>query len=67
MKAKGTISHANKYGDGCGLDDNKGFTLPANIGELGDDIIELSLSDCSLTGPLSTRNERASCFFPSDC
>ena len=29
---------------------NKGFTLPSNIGELGDDITKLDLSDCSLQG-----------------
>ena len=29
---------------------NKGFTLPSNIGELGDDITELDLSHCSLQG-----------------
>ena len=27
-----------------------GFTLPSNIGELGDDITELNLSECSLRG-----------------
>ena len=31
---------------------NKGFTLPTNIGELGDDITELNLSYCSLQGAL---------------
>ena len=31
---------------------NKGFALPSNIGELGDDITELNLSECSLTGAL---------------
>ena len=31
--------------------ENNGFTLPENIGELGDDIAELNLSGCSLTGP----------------
>ena len=40
------------------LDCNMGFTLPSNIGELGDDITELDLSSCSLTGRLSTRSER---------
>ena len=37
---------------GCDVDlsRNTGFTLPANIGELGDDITELDLSGCSLTG-----------------
>ena len=29
-----------------------GFTLPNNIGDLGPDITELSLSNCSLTGAL---------------
>ena len=37
---------------------NMGFTLPSNIGKLGDDITELDLSSCSLTGRLSTRTER---------
>ena len=39
---------------GCRVDlsGNKGFTLPSNIGELGDDITELNLSGCSLTGAL---------------
>ena len=41
-----------------GLNGNKGFTLPSNIGELGDDITKLDLSNCSLTGLLSTRYER---------
>ena len=27
-----------------------GFTLPSNIGELGDDIVELNLRACSLRG-----------------
>ena len=27
-----------------------GFTLPSNIGELGDDIVNLDLSQCSLQG-----------------
>ena len=38
---------------GCDVDlrDNKpGFTLPSNIGELGDDIVNLDLSQCSLQG-----------------
>ena len=46
------------FGFGCGLAGNKGFTLPSNIGELGDDITELNLRKCSLTGSLSTRTER---------
>ena len=29
---------------------NPGFTLPSNIGELGDDIVKLDLSRCSLQG-----------------
>ena len=40
------------------LQANKGFTLPSNIGELGDDITKLNLSKCSLTGPLSICTER---------
>ena len=33
------------------LNDNKlGFTLPSNIGELGDDITTLKLAECSLRG-----------------
>ena len=40
------------------LSGNAGFTLPSNIGELGGDITKLDLSDCSLTGPCSTRSER---------
>ena len=42
MKAKGcrvNLSH-----------NEPGFTLPSNIGELGDDITTLDLSDCSLQG-----------------
>ena len=42
MKAKGAM--INLSGN------TPGFTLPANIGELGDDITELDLSDCSLKG-----------------
>ena len=42
MKAKGCEVY---------LDRNKpGFTLPSNIGELGDDITELDLRECSLRG-----------------
>ena len=48
MKAKSNIGECGFYG-------NKGFALPSNIGELGDDITNLDLSQCSLTGPLSTR------------
>ena len=40
------------------LSRNAGFTLPSNIGELGGDITKLDLSNCSLTGPRSTRSER---------
>ena len=47
MKAKGcTVS----------LRDNEpGFTLPSNIGELGDDITELDLRHCSLHGAFVVR------------
>ena len=41
MKAKGVAVN---------LSGNNGFTLPSNVGELGDDITMLNLSDCSLTG-----------------
>ena len=44
MKAKGCDIY---------LRDNKpGFTLPSNIGELGNDITTLDLSQCSLQGAL---------------
>jgi hypothetical protein len=33
-----------------GLGGNTGFTLPQNMGELGDDITKLDLSSCSLAG-----------------
>merc|ERR1719198_2675338 len=39
---------------GCDVElsgNNPGFTLPSNIGELGDDITTLKLSSCSLRGP----------------
>ena len=49
MKAKGVE---------VSLYENAGFTLPSNIGELGGDITKLNLSNCSLTGPRSTRSER---------
>ena len=49
MKAKGVQVYLSR---------NAGFTLPSNIGELGGDITKLDLSDCSLTGPRSTRSER---------
>ena len=42
MKAKGCdvyLSH-----------NEPGFTLPSNIGELGEDIVKLNLSSCSLRG-----------------
>ena len=42
MKAKG----CNVYLSG----NEPGFTLPSNIGELGNDITELDLYDCSLRG-----------------
>ena len=38
---------------GCKVDisgNKPGFTLPSNIGELGDDITKLDLSGCSLHG-----------------
>ena len=37
---------------GCkvSLHGNTGFTLPSNIGELGDDVTKLDLSDCLLQG-----------------
>ena len=41
MKAKGCSVN---------LRGNKGLTLPSNIGELGDDIAELDLSNFSLQG-----------------
>ena len=47
MKAKGC--DVKLYG-------STGFTLPSNIGELGDDITTLDLYNCSLQGALcSTR------------
>ena len=42
MKAKGCKVYLN--------DNQPGFTLPSNIGELDDDITELDLSRCSLRG-----------------
>ena len=45
MKAKGC---------NVSLGGNKGFTLPCNIGELGDDITKLDLSTCSLQGKFSS-------------
>ena len=41
---------------GCDVflgDNDPGFTLPSNIGELGDEITELNLSNCSLRGASS--------------
>ena len=38
---------------GCSVDlsgNEPGFTLPSNIGELGDDIVNLGLPECSLQG-----------------
>ena len=43
------------------LADNKGFTLPSNIGELGD-ITELDLSKCSLQGPCITSSTQTEFF-----
>ena len=40
-------------GKGCDVNlsfNDPGFTLPSNIGELGDDITTLKLSSCSLRG-----------------
>ena len=50
MKAKGVEVYLSG--------NEPGFTLPPNIGELGDDITVLNLSYCSLTGSLSIRSER---------
>ena len=48
MKVKGIIPHDTS--SSCsGLHGNKGFTLPSNIGKLGD-ITELNLKGCSLQG-----------------
>ena len=44
MKAKGV--HVRLFGNA------PGFTLPTNIGELGDDITKLDLSSCSLKGTI---------------
>ena len=41
---------------GCGMKlsgNEPGFTLPSNIGELGDEVTELNLSNCSLRGASS--------------
>ena len=42
---------------GCDLSlgGNEGFTLPSNIGELGDDVVELDLSGCFLRGQCCMR------------
>ena len=42
MKAKGCSVHLSG--------NEPGFTLPSNIEELGDDIVKLDLSQCSLRG-----------------
>ena len=52
MKAKGVEVYLSG--------NEPGFTLPSNIGELGDDITQLNLYRCSLTGQLSIRSERPS-------
>ena len=44
MKAKGCKVELS--------DNEPGFALPSNIGELGDDIAKLDLSECSLQGAL---------------
>ena len=46
MKAKGCDVRLN--------DNGPGFTMPSNIGELGDDIVTLDLSGCSLRGVCCT-------------
>ena len=43
---------------GCQVElagNNPGFTLPSNIGELGDSIVSLNLSQCSLRGSCITK------------
>ena len=40
------------------LRENAGLMLPYNIGELGDSVTEIDLSDHNLRGGLSTRSER---------
>ena len=37
---------------------NAGLTLPSNIGELGDSVTKIDLSNHNLRGELSTRTER---------
>ena len=42
---------------GCDIDlryNYPGFALPSNIGELGDDIAKLDLSNCSLEGKFAS-------------
>ena len=47
MKAKGCEVELSE--------NEPGFTLPSNIGEIGDDITELELRDCSLHGAFVVR------------
>ena len=42
------------------LEENAGLMLPSNIGELGDSVTKIDLSDHNLRGGLSTRTERFS-------
>ena len=56
MKAKGCTVYL-EYND-------PGFTLPSNIGELGDDITALVLSQCSLHGALSLGHDPSCLAFP---
>ena len=39
------------------LSGNKGFTLPSNIGELGDDIAKLDFYNCSLRGKFASASQ----------
>jgi hypothetical protein len=48
-------------GVNIGLDGNKGFTLPLDMGEL-DNIVSLDLSNCLLTGMYSYMEEQT--YFP---
>lgn len=48
------------------LSHNTGFTLPANIGELGEDLRELDLANCSLIGAPLCR-AHATGFLPTLC
>ena len=50
MKAKGCKVY---------LSANTGFTLPSNIGELGEDLAKLELRRCSLQGALWRGAERS--------